>query len=114
MSTCVTYMYISCSTQVTLEATNYKLFIYDRWLCFFHIQFLFNFPAGKHRLDGGVYFWAQILRDKNFETLILGWLLANQNIWVIHVRKYKSIADESRADENTCLPWNASVHINTQ
>ena len=54
------YMYIACSTQVTLEVINsfiyYTLFIYDRWLCFFHIQFLFNFPAGKHRLDGGVYF----------------------------------------------------------
>ena len=45
---------------------SYKLhmytFIYDRWLCFFHIQFLFNFPAGKSNLNDcaflffGVYF----------------------------------------------------------
>ena len=56
MSVCVTYMYIACITQVELEVINYTLFIYDQWLFFFHIQFLFNFLAGKHRLDGGVYF----------------------------------------------------------
>ena len=43
------------SMQVTLEVINYTLFIYDRWICFFHIQFLFNFSAGKNTLDGGVY-----------------------------------------------------------
>ena len=57
MFACVTY--IACITQVTLEVINYTLFIYDRWLCFFHIQFLFNFSVSKHRLDGGVYFYAQ-------------------------------------------------------
>ena len=40
----------TCITQVTLEVINYTLFIYDRWLFFFHIQFLFNFPACKHRV----------------------------------------------------------------
>ena len=48
VSACVTY--IACTTQVTLEVINYTLFIYDRWLFFFHIQFLFNFPACKHRV----------------------------------------------------------------
>ena len=41
MSACVTY--IAHITQVTLEVINYTLFIYDRWLFFFHIQFLFQF-----------------------------------------------------------------------
>ena len=54
MSARVTY--IACITQVTWEVINYTLFIYDRWLCFFHIQFLFNFSVSKHRLDDGVYF----------------------------------------------------------
>ena len=54
MATCVTY--IDYITQVTMEVINYTLFIYDGWLCFFHIQFLFNFSAGKLRLDGGIYF----------------------------------------------------------
>ena len=55
MSACVTY--IACITQVTLEVINYTLFIYDRWLCFFHIQFLFNFRAGKSNLNDCVFFF---------------------------------------------------------
>ena len=39
------------------------LFIYDRWLLF-----LFNFPAGKHKLDSGVYFSAPILELFFFVT----------------------------------------------
>ena len=59
MSACVAY--ITCIAQVTLEVINNTLFVNERWFCFFHTQFLFNFCADKHRLDGGVYCQAQIL-----------------------------------------------------
>ena len=53
MSASVTY--ITRIAQVTLKTINNTLLIYNWWLCFFHIEFSFNFPAHKHRLDGGVY-----------------------------------------------------------
>ena len=54
MSACVTY--ITRIAQVTLEFINNTLLIYNWWLCFFHTEISFNFPAHKHSLDGGVYF----------------------------------------------------------
>ena len=53
MFACVTY--IACITQVTLEVKLHTGYL-QSGLCFYHIQFLFNFSAGKHRLDGGVNF----------------------------------------------------------
>ena len=54
MSACVAY--ITRIALVTLKNINNTLLIYNWWLCFFDILFLFNFLAYKHRLDGGVYF----------------------------------------------------------
>ena len=51
-------------TQVTLEIINYTLLIYYRWLCFFHIQVLLNFPAGKHRLDSNLLLRAMYFPQK--------------------------------------------------
>ena len=45
-----------------MKNINNTLLIYNWWLCFLHIYFLFNFLAHKHRLDGGVDFKAQILK----------------------------------------------------
>ena len=57
MSACVAY--ITFITKVTLKFIYDTLLIYDQRLCLFHFQFLFKFSA---RLDGFVYFQAQILK----------------------------------------------------
>ena len=68
MSACVAY--ITFITKVTLKFIYNTLLIYDRRLCLFHFQFLFNFSAGKYRLDGFVYFQAQILEIANGDILV--------------------------------------------
>ena len=92
MSTSVTY--IACITQVTLEVINYTLLIYDRWLRFFYIQFLFNFPAGKHRLDGGVYF---MLRSLSCSFTI------STEIWSLNGKNTRTVSSVSLAgDKGRC------------
>ena len=73
MSACVAY--ITFITKVTLKFIYDTLLIYDQRLCLFHFQFLFKFSAGKYRLDGFVYFQAQILKVVFFTNSAEFWSL---------------------------------------
>ena len=91
MSACVTY--IACITQFTLGVINYTLFIYYRWLFFFHIQFLFNFSANT----GWMVVFTFRLRSLSCSFTI------SAEIWFLNGKTTRTVSSVSLAgDKGRC------------
>ena len=91
MSACVTY--IACITQFTLGVINYTLFIYYRWLFFFHIQFLFNFSANT----GWMVVFTFRLRSLSCSFTI------SAEIWLLNGKTTRTVSSVSLAgDKGRC------------
>ena len=91
MSACATY--IARITQVTSEVINYTLFIYDRWLFFFHIQFLFNFSANT----GWMVVFTFRLRSLSCSFTI------SAEIWFLNGKTTRTVSSVSLAgDKGRC------------
>ena len=96
MCACVTY--IAYITQVTL-------FIYDRWLCFFHIQFFFNFSAGKHRAGWMVVFTFRL-------SFLSCSFTVSAEIWPLNGKTIRTLSSVSLAcDKGRC--WSQTFESTT-